>query len=521
MKRTQFKDAVRNIRRQIVSFISIVLVVTLGTSAFLAFQYGMDSLYGKANRYYNEMQYRDIEIQSTRGITEEDLEAVRKIDGVLDAEGFTAVDMIAENSGGERTTVHIASQTERIDHVTLKSGELPQRSGECAVAQQLAESLGLKDGDRITVTPRRESEDFLTAKELTVRGIFLHPNHFRQGESDRFEVMVMPEDLDLSKLEALYLGMLIRTDTAEMDTFSQEYADRIWKIERDISLLGKERASLRDAELIASARDRIADGEKKLAEGKAQLDAGQTEVEENAAKISDADVQLKIATAKLELAKAQLDSSESEITDGKKQLEDAKKALDDAKKQLDSARKQLDDAKAQLDDGAAELEASEAKLREGRIQLDENRQKLTDAEVELRAGRASLDTAETAIETMTGMINAVIRDSWDPAFGDAPELHSVRDSSDNYTMTYEDLTHHLLVDENGLSEEQYQDFIAAAEVSDVWNQFRIMGGYSSSNRWVSAHLMNRDHIHFSPEGYELLADLLYNAICNEELRVKR
>ena len=54
----------------------------------------------------------------------------------------------------------------------------------------------------------------------------------------------------------------------------------------------------------------------------------------------------------------------------------------------------------------------------------------------------------------------------------------------------------------------------------VWNQFRIMGGYSSSNRWVSAHLMNRDHIHFSPEGYELLADLLYNAICNEELRVK-
>lgn len=54
----------------------------------------------------------------------------------------------------------------------------------------------------------------------------------------------------------------------------------------------------------------------------------------------------------------------------------------------------------------------------------------------------------------------------------------------------------------------------------VWNQFRIMGGYSSSNRWVSAHLMNRDHIHFSPEGYELLADLLYNAICNEEIRVK-
>ena len=46
----------------------------------------------------------------------------------------------------------------------------------------------------------------------------------------------------------------------------------------------------------------------------------------------------------------------------------------------------------------------------------------------------------------------------------------------------------------------------------VWNQFRIMGGFGSSNRWVNAHLMNRDHIHFLRPGYELLADLLYNAI---------
>lgn len=46
----------------------------------------------------------------------------------------------------------------------------------------------------------------------------------------------------------------------------------------------------------------------------------------------------------------------------------------------------------------------------------------------------------------------------------------------------------------------------------VWNQFRIMGGFGSSNRWVNARLMNRDHIHFLRPGYELLADLLYNAI---------
>ena len=46
----------------------------------------------------------------------------------------------------------------------------------------------------------------------------------------------------------------------------------------------------------------------------------------------------------------------------------------------------------------------------------------------------------------------------------------------------------------------------------VWNQFRVMGGFASSNRWVNARLMNRDHIHFLRPGYELLADLLFNAL---------
>lgn len=50
----------------------------------------------------------------------------------------------------------------------------------------------------------------------------------------------------------------------------------------------------------------------------------------------------------------------------------------------------------------------------------------------------------------------------------------------------------------------------------VWNQFRIMGGYGSSGRWVNARLMNRDHIHFLRPGYELLADLLYNAITDNQ-----
>ncbi len=46
----------------------------------------------------------------------------------------------------------------------------------------------------------------------------------------------------------------------------------------------------------------------------------------------------------------------------------------------------------------------------------------------------------------------------------------------------------------------------------VWDQFEIMGGLESMRKWESAGLAQRDKIHFTEAGYEVLGDLLYNAL---------
>ena len=46
----------------------------------------------------------------------------------------------------------------------------------------------------------------------------------------------------------------------------------------------------------------------------------------------------------------------------------------------------------------------------------------------------------------------------------------------------------------------------------VWNQFDIMGGLGSMQEWENAGLAKKDKVHFTNEGYELLGDLLYNAL---------
>ncbi len=57
-------------------------------------------------------------------------------------------------------------------------------------------------------------------------------------------------------------------------------------------------------------------------------------------------------------------------------------------------------------------------------------------------------------------------------------------------------------------------FLRIATVSDgaVWDQFSVMGGLESMKSWTENGLAQRDRIHFTRKGYELLADMLTNAI---------
>ncbi len=49
----------------------------------------------------------------------------------------------------------------------------------------------------------------------------------------------------------------------------------------------------------------------------------------------------------------------------------------------------------------------------------------------------------------------------------------------------------------------------------VFDVFSLMGGQGSSNAWVRRGLQRRDHIHFTQAGYELLGDLLFNALMRD------
>lgn len=45
-----------------------------------------------------------------------------------------------------------------------------------------------------------------------------------------------------------------------------------------------------------------------------------------------------------------------------------------------------------------------------------------------------------------------------------------------------------------------------------WDMYEVMGGYGSSDAWKEAGLMTGDRVHFTPNGYRLIGDMLFDAI---------
>ena len=62
MKKTQRKDAFRNIRKRIISYLSICLVVMLGLGGLFTTRYMGAGLDRQASKYYDAHNFKDFDV---------------------------------------------------------------------------------------------------------------------------------------------------------------------------------------------------------------------------------------------------------------------------------------------------------------------------------------------------------------------------------------------------------------------------------------------------------------------------
>ena len=82
MKKTQIKDALRNIWKKKISFISICFIVFLGVGCFLWVGFVRAAFDTTATEYMTAQKYADLELISSLGITESNLEKINADENV-------------------------------------------------------------------------------------------------------------------------------------------------------------------------------------------------------------------------------------------------------------------------------------------------------------------------------------------------------------------------------------------------------------------------------------------------------
>ena len=422
MKSAMKKDFWREIKHTKSRFFSIMILVALSVAFLSGLKATAPDMKKTGDNYLDSLHLADIQVLSTLGLTEDDIDALRAQDGIENAEGEYVIDAFAD-SGSAEAVVKVLSLSEAgINDVLLCGGRLPARADECVVEENMLELLDISIGDTITLEPDSKLDDALAGEEYTVVGTIRSPVYIAVergtstiGSGTVKAYLYLPrEAFTLDYYTAAYARV---SGAAEMTAFYDEYDDYIDGVIDALEPFGDERAALRHDSLVAEATEKLDDAQRELDDAQAEADEelGKAERELSDARkklddgwrdYRDGQQELKDSRAELDEAYQSLQDGEQEYADGLAQYEASLRELEDRKtaagagmaavtdpaalaamqEQLEQAQQQLDEAKAQLDASRAELDAGWQTYDDGEAQYASGAQRLADAYRDLQQG---------------------------------------------------------------------------------------------------------------------------------------
>lgn len=351
MKKTQIKDALRNIWKKKISFLSICFIVFLGVGCFLWSGFVKAAFDSTATEYMTAQKYADLELISSLGITESNLEKINADENVLVAEGVLQTTGKIGH-GGAVSKVDLLTATEKVNIARVEDGRMPVGERECAVDVYFAESKGINIGDTVTLF---EDNDVLKSSEFEVVGFVTHPAFIRSKKTPF--VLLNKDAVDTEATSGLYSKAVVLLNLPDdVGMFSSTYFNDTEKYEKELAKLTKLLGEERDAEVRKEGRE-------KIDEAKAELNEKVAEAEQE---IADGEKELrdKLAEGEKKLADARqkIIDAEQEIADGEIRIENGEREIE--KKEAEAA-KALKDAERQIFDGWEEYNIGEIKLKNG------------------------------------------------------------------------------------------------------------------------------------------------------------
>lgn len=361
MGKSLIKDIIREIARTSKRFLSLFFIVLMGVGVFGGIKATARDMKLTADKYADDYNLFDLQVISTMGLTQHDVDGISQIKGVKAINPIYSVDAVVNNSNrGFAIKVmsinpsKIKSSKDYVNRPKLLQGRFPEGNSECVVETKFLKDLGFAIGDTVTLNLDTRNEGYLKNREFKIVGVVESSYYISRdrgsssvGNGQIQAFMMIPESvfsMDVyTEIDVLVNG------AKDFFSYSDKYYDFIKPVEDDLKKLGEQRSQARYDEIRSEAQKKIDDAKQALAEKESQYNKA----------LADARERLDQTSAMLAKTKKEIDQKQSrynqQISDGQKQIENGKKKLKEAQAKLTQDEIDLKDAQAQLDDKAKQL----------------------------------------------------------------------------------------------------------------------------------------------------------------------
>lgn len=292
-------------------FISIIIIVALGTGFFVGVKSAAPSMEETAEQYFSDNNLMDLRVQSSIGLTGDDLTAIKNIEGVSGAMGAKFVDALVLVNGqpeidldGTQISTRAygidlnmlqaysygANDKNFINRPTLLEGTYPTKSNQCLVDES---SLSTPDSYQIGSKIKLEADantdlSSLAVTEFEIVGVIRSPYYisFERGNSlvgsGKIGTFIyIPESAFTSDY---YSEIYVTVDGSDAyDPFSDAYIQYLKPVADRIREVGATNIATRTNELKESLPGEIASAKQAYQTSYATLQTRLQEAEEQIA----------------------------------------------------------------------------------------------------------------------------------------------------------------------------------------------------------------------------------------------
>lgn len=231
------KNTLRKLKHSFGRYFSLLIIVLIGIGFYAGIQSSVPSIKNLQNDYYNETNLMDLTVRSTLGLTEDDINALKTLPNVKNAEGSYTATVLSEEDA-----IKVHAITKNVNKYKLEDGRTPQNDNEC-----LADSSFYKVGDTIEIT----SEDApLKQTKFKVVGTIISPlytgtnyGYTNIGSGKLHSYIYVPKTVFNEDVytEVYILG---NKEVSEVP-YSKAYDDFLDKLTEDVENIKKEREETR------------------------------------------------------------------------------------------------------------------------------------------------------------------------------------------------------------------------------------------------------------------------------------